>query len=56
MGDEEMPNFQDELAALVDKWLGLADDPESMISDLESEISRLRDIEIGPRGDDDNGE
>lgn len=56
MGDDVMPNFQDELAALVDKWLGRGDDADSMISDLEGEIARLRDIEIGPRGDDDNGE
>ena len=37
-----MNNFQDELHALVDKWVEEGDDPDSMISDLESEIARLR--------------
>jgi hypothetical protein len=37
-----MGNFQDELHDLVDKWVAQGDDPESMISDLESEIARLK--------------
>jgi hypothetical protein len=51
MGD----NFQDQLSALVDEWLSRGDDPDSMISDLEGEMARLRMIEKPEpkEGDDD---
>ena len=35
-------NFQDELEALVDKWIEEGDLPENMIGDLQGEIERLR--------------
>jgi hypothetical protein len=37
-----MNNFQDELRVLVDKWLEDGDATDDMISDLESEITRLK--------------
>jgi hypothetical protein len=40
-----MTNFQDELEALVDEWIGKGDTPESMISDLQGEVDRLRLLE-----------
>ncbi len=43
-----MGNFQDELQALVTLWLDRGDQPDSMISDLESEIARLKEIERSP--------
>ena len=46
-----MANFQDELHDLVDKWIAKGDIPESMISDLEGEIVRLKDIERRKQGD-----
>jgi len=46
-----MENFQDSLRSLVEEWVGKGDDPESMISDLESEIERLKNIDTTKQRD-----
>jgi len=42
--------FQDELRALVDEWIEEGDATDDMISDLESEITRLKKGESGEEG------